>query len=125
MRVRTVLCCALSILAVSCQNAPSKAFDGVGSRVVQDSLRSDQSLEQWIEVFLETAEESTPETRQALRDMAEAIETRLLKDEQLIALRQHCTSLRLRVLQLAAEYPENRKGNARRVQEALITLLKS
>lgn len=125
MRVRFVLCCALSILAVSCQNAPSEAFDGVGSRAAQDSLRSGSSLEQWIEVFLETAEERTPETRQGLRDMAEAIEARLLNDEQLTVLRQHSTSLRLRVLQLAAEYPENRKGNARRVREALITLLKS
>jgi hypothetical protein len=82
-------------------------------------------LEQWIEVFLDTAEEPVPETRQGLRDMAEAIEARLLNDEQLSALRLYCTPLRLRVLQLAAEYPENRKGNARRVQEALITLLKS
>jgi hypothetical protein len=116
MKTSLVLLTAGLLLFVGCRSATTETFVGAGSRDAMDSLRLGRSIEEWVGTFLESAVGSTRLTRQQVRGMAEAIESRILT---LGPERDRWASLRLRVLQLAAEYPKNRKGNARRIREAL------
>lgn len=121
---RTILWAILA-LSQACQSASEQSFVGVGRRGAGDSLRSDQPIEQWIEVLIQPLDDSDPKQRQRLREVAEAIEARLLGSGQAFGGRHLWEPLRLRVLQYAAEFPDNRKGNARRIREALDALSKN
>ncbi len=123
MRSLSIFSLLLAAALFACSTPDNKPFEGSVRRMSVDSLRSDQTIEQWISLFLESAAAGKPESRQVLRDMAEAIESRLLKDRSLTLQRHHWESLRLRVLHLAAEFPENRQENAGRIREALDRLL--